>query len=66
MILDIPAWAALLALIDEFPVQHAVIGTSRDSRTRSVNASDFEFISENSQIALVHEFMQSLPTILRS
>ena len=35
------------------------------SRTRAVSASAFEFISENSQIASVREFMQSLPETLR-
>ncbi len=58
-ILDMTAWAALLALIDECPVQHAVVGASKDSRTTAVSASDFEFISENSQIASVRAFMQS-------
>jgi hypothetical protein len=60
-----PAWAALLALIDECPVLHAGVGASRNSRVLSVNVSDFEFISENSQIASVREFMQSLPETLR-
>ncbi|MBS1791331.1 MAG: hypothetical protein JST85_26705 [Acidobacteria bacterium] len=64
-ILDTPAWAALLALIDEYPTLHAVIGASRNSQILSVNTSDFEFISDNSQIASVHEFMRSLPEILR-
>jgi hypothetical protein len=64
-ILDMPAWAVLLALIDECPVLHAGVGAFSDSRTRSVSASDFEFISENSQIASVREFMQSLPETLR-
>ena len=63
--LDMPAWAVLLALIDECPVLHAGVGALRDSRTLSVSASDFEFISENSQIASVREFMQSLPETLR-
>ena len=63
--LDMPAWAALLALIDECPVLHAGVGASRNSRVLSVNVSDFEFISENSQIASVREFMQSLPETLR-
>jgi hypothetical protein len=63
-ILDTPAWAALLTLIDECPTLHAVIGASKDSRVLSVNASDFEFISENSQITSVREFMQSLPETL--
>jgi hypothetical protein len=65
-ILDMQAWAVLLALIDECPVLQAVIGASRDSRRRSVRASDFEFISENSQIALVREYLQSLQEILRA
>ncbi len=63
-ILDLPAWATLLGLIDECPVIHAGMGASR-SRARKVSASEFEFISENSQIAAVREFMQSLPEILR-
>ena len=64
-ILDMAAWAVLLALIDECPVLHAGVGASKDSWTTSVSASDFEFISENSQIASVREFMQSLPERLR-
>jgi hypothetical protein len=64
-VMDMPACAALLALIDECPVLHSVVGASKDSRTLSVTASDFEFISENSQVASVREFMQSLPERLR-
>ena len=63
--LDMPAWAALLGLIDECPVLAASIGALRDARTRAVSASAFEFISENSQIASVHEFLDALPEILR-
>jgi Family of unknown function (DUF6178) len=65
MILDMPAWAALLGLIDECPVMRGAIGVPRGSRTRAVSASAFEFISENSQIASVREFMRSLPEALR-
>jgi hypothetical protein len=54
----------LLALIDECPALHAGIGASQDSRKLSVSASDFEFISENNQVASVREFMQSLPETL--
>jgi hypothetical protein len=64
--LDLPAWAVLLGLIDECPVIHAGIAARRESRTRAVSASAFEFISENSQIASVREFMLRLPEILRS
>lgn len=59
-ILDTPAWAALLALIDECPTLPAVISASRKAGTLSVSASDFEFISENSQIASAREFIWSL------
>jgi hypothetical protein len=63
--LDLLAWAVLLALIDECPALHAGVSASQDSRTLSVSATDFEFISENSQIASVREFMRSLPETLR-
>jgi hypothetical protein len=62
--LDLPAWAALLALIDECPALHAGVCASQDSRTLSVSATDFEFISENNQIASVREFIRSLPETL--
>ena len=63
-ILDMLAWAVLLALIDECPVLHAGVGASRNTRSVSLRAFDFEFISENSQIASVRKFMQSLPETL--
>jgi len=63
--LDMPAWAALLGLIDECPVLAASIGALRNSHTRAVSASAFEFISENSQIASVREFLDALPEILQ-
>jgi uncharacterized protein DUF6178 len=65
-LLDMPAWATLLGLIAECPVIHAGMGASQDSRTRAVSATAFEFISENSQIACVRKFLQSLPETLRS
>lgn len=65
-ILDMPALAALLGLIDEFPVLHAAVGASLDGKTREVSASAFEFISENHQVRSVRDFMQSLPERLRS
>jgi hypothetical protein len=64
-ILDMPAWAALLGLIDEFPVLHAALAASRNPRVRSVSASAFEFISDNSQIASIREFLPGLPEALR-
>jgi hypothetical protein len=65
VLLDMPAWATLLGLIDECPVIHAALGASRGSRTRAVSASAFEFISENRQIASAHEFMDTLASTLR-
>ena len=58
---DAPSWAALCTLVAECPVMHAALGASRQRR---VNATDYVFISGNSQIATVHEFMASLPSIL--
>jgi hypothetical protein len=63
-ILDMPAWTALLNLLDECPVLPAVVIASNNPRIRSVSASAFEFISENNQIRLIREFVQSLPRIL--
>ncbi len=58
------AWVSLLALVDECPVIHAGIRPSRGQRTLAVGGSDFEFISENSQIDAVRDFMKSLPDML--
>jgi len=63
--LDMPAWAALLGLIDECPVIHAGMAAARDPRMRAVSPTAFEFISENGQIASVREFMHTLPDTLR-
>jgi hypothetical protein len=62
--LDMPAWATMLGLIDECPVVHAGIAASQGSGTRKIDPNAFEFISENSQIAAVRQFMQSLPEML--
>jgi hypothetical protein len=63
MMLDTPSWAALLVLIDECPVMHAAIGAA-ERGCRTINAADFEFIAQNSQIAVVREFLESLPSAL--
>jgi hypothetical protein len=61
-ILNMPAWAALLGLLDECPVIHAAMGVSEG--TLEISATAFEFISVNSQIASVHEFIRLLPEAL--
>ncbi|HEY6330049.1 MAG TPA: DUF6178 family protein [Blastocatellia bacterium] len=63
--LDMPARAGLLGLIDECPVLHPFIDASQETTRRSVTTYDFAFISDNGQIASVREFMQSLPERLR-
>jgi hypothetical protein len=63
-ILDLPAWAGLLGLIDECPVMHGSIASAGKS-VRTTDASAFTFISENGQIATVQAFLQSLPERLR-
>ena len=63
-ILDLPAWAALLGLIDECPVLHAGISATRGSGARSLGGADFAFISENDQIASIEQFLTSLPSAL--
>jgi hypothetical protein len=63
-ILDMPAWAAMLGLIDECPVIHAGMGASTGSRTLAVSASAFEFISETRQIASIRDWMDAVPEIL--
>jgi hypothetical protein len=63
-ILDTPAWTALLRLTDECPVLHGAVRATAGSGTRAVPASQFEFISANSQIAEVHAFLRTLPEAL--
>jgi len=64
-ILDMPTWAALLGLIDEFPVLHGAVVASLSGDTRAISASAFDFFSENSQIVSVRDFLRSLPERLR-
>jgi hypothetical protein len=63
VMLDAASWAALLALIDEFPVMHAAVRASQQS-CHAIDAADFEFISHNGQIESVRRFMESLPSAL--
>jgi len=61
--LDAPSWAALHALIAECPVIHGALRASRQG-SRAINPTDFEFISQRSQIASVCEFLAALPSLL--
>jgi Family of unknown function (DUF6178) len=65
-ILDTPAWAALLGLLDQFPTLHAAVGASLVRTTRQIDPAAFGFISENRHIQQIRDFMQLLPAILRT
>ena len=59
LMLDAPSWAAVLAATDECPVMHRAMEAGQE-HARAIDPADFQFISENSQIARVREFMASL------
>jgi hypothetical protein len=58
--LDMPAWASLLGLLDECPVLPAALTASIEGRTGAVSATAFEFISTTDQIGKVRAFMGKL------
>jgi hypothetical protein len=58
--LDMPAWASLLGLLDECPVLPAALTAILKGQTRSVSATAFEFISTTAQIVEVRAFMGKL------
>jgi hypothetical protein len=60
LLMDQPTWAALLALIDEFPVLHAGLGASIRSAPASVDPTAFKFIATNRQIGEVGDFLEGL------
>ena len=55
--LDMPAWASVMGLLDECPVMPAALTATLDRRAGAVSATEFEFISTRSQIDRVREFM---------
>lgn len=61
---DALAWAAMVGLLDECPVMHAALGASAQPRTLTVSASAFEFISEGSQLAVIRDYLLTLPAAL--
>lgn len=63
--IDMPAWAALLGLIDQLPTLHAAVDALVTGSTRQIDPSGFAFISENTHIRQVRDFMQLLPALLR-
>ena len=63
--LDMPAWASLLGLLDECPVMPAALTAAVEGRIGAVSATDFEFISTRSQLGTVREFMARVPDTFR-
>jgi hypothetical protein len=66
MSVDMPAWAALVALIAECPVIHGGLLASTDPRVRSVDPNAFVFISGPDQLRVIRSFMSALPPLFRS
>jgi len=58
--LDPPAWATLLFLVDECPVVPKRASKPKGRAPLRVT-SEFEFISENDQIAWALDYVDSLP-----
>ena len=54
-VFDAPAWAALLGLIDQLPTMHAALTATLHGATHQIDATRFEFISENAQIQQVRD-----------
>ncbi len=63
-ILDGPAWASLLGLLDECPVLPAALRATLEGHTRAVSATAFEFIATTDQIRDVQAFARKLPDLL--
>lgn len=64
-VLDMPAWAALLGLIDELPIMLDHLADA-GKRQRSIDTAAFEFIADNGQIASVRRYLRSVPQALTS
>ena len=65
--LDMPAWASLLGLLDECPVLPAALTTTLRGNVghiRAVSATAFEFIYTTRQIGKVRAFMGKLLDVL--
>ena len=63
--LDMPAWASVLGLLDECPVLPEALTAILDGRTGAVSATEFEFISTRSQLDRIREFMARFLDIVR-
>lgn len=62
--LDMPAWVAVLGLLDECPVIPAALTAILEGRTGPIKTTEFEFISTSSQLGTVRDFMARFLDIL--
>ena len=62
--LDVPAWASLVGLLDECPVLPAALTATLERHTGAVSATAFEFIATTDQVGKVRAFMAKLPDAL--
>jgi hypothetical protein len=62
--LDLPAWAALTALLDECPVMLANVSAPGGRQPHTVNPSEFQFIASARDVGSVHAFLRSLTELL--
>jgi uncharacterized protein DUF6178 len=58
--LDMPTWAALLALVAECPVMLANVNPPAGRPPRTMNPADFQFVATAAHLAAVHAFLTSL------
>ena len=58
--LDLPAWASLVGLLDECPILTASLRATVEGRKGAVSATAFEFISTGAQIQEIRAFMDKL------
>jgi hypothetical protein len=62
--LDLPAWAALTALLDECPVMLANVSATPETPPRTVDPSEFQFVGSIRDIAAVDRFLRGLTELL--
>jgi hypothetical protein len=62
--LDMPAWASLVGLLDECPVLPEALTATLNGHPGAVSATSFEFISTTAQIRTVRAFMGTLLAVL--
>jgi len=62
--LDLPAWAALMALFDQCPVMLSNVSHADMKHAHTVNPEQFQFIATARDIDAIHAFLRSLPALL--